>query len=203
LVDSIKQTTRSRNKATRKARLLEEAATLFAERGFTDVSLEELGSAVGFSGPAVYRHFPNKDTVLAELLIPASLELLNGGREAVKGATSSEEALHSLIRFQANFALRNGDLTRIQDRDLFNLSEESAGKVRSLQRNYMKLWIDTLRSLQPELTPSIARAKVHALLGLLRSNRQHSPSKAEYETDFILLVSMAAAAAAVPAPDYS
>ena len=44
------------------------AATLFAERGYAGVTIEDLGAAVGVSGPAVYRHFPGKAAVLAAIL---------------------------------------------------------------------------------------------------------------------------------------
>ena len=44
-------TERDRAKADRQAAILHEAARLFAERGFSGVSLEELGAAVDVSGP--------------------------------------------------------------------------------------------------------------------------------------------------------
>jgi hypothetical protein len=45
------RTTRERAKAERADALVEAAARLFAQHGFDGVSLEELGSAVGVSGP--------------------------------------------------------------------------------------------------------------------------------------------------------
>ena len=58
-------TERNRAKADRHAAILHEAAALFAERGFSGVSLEDIGGAVGVSGPALYRHFASKDAMLA------------------------------------------------------------------------------------------------------------------------------------------
>ena len=68
-VDTRAPTSREVKKAERRAELLAAAATLFADRGFAGVRLEDLGAAVGISGPAVYRHFPNKEAVLVELLV--------------------------------------------------------------------------------------------------------------------------------------
>ncbi len=59
---------------------LREAARLFAERGFHGVGVDEIGAAVGISGPGLYRHFPGKDAMLAELLVGISERLLEGGR---------------------------------------------------------------------------------------------------------------------------
>lgn len=61
---------------TRREQILKEAARLFAERGFHGVGVDEIGAAVGISGPGLYRHFPGKDAMLAELLVGISERLL-------------------------------------------------------------------------------------------------------------------------------
>ncbi len=51
----------------RRKLLLEAAADLFARQGFHAVGIDDIGAAAGVSGPAVYRHFQNKDAILREL----------------------------------------------------------------------------------------------------------------------------------------
>ena len=51
------------------------------------MSIEDLGAAVGVSGPAVYRHFASKQAVLAALLVGVSEHLLAGGM-AVESASA-------------------------------------------------------------------------------------------------------------------
>jgi AcrR family transcriptional regulator len=46
-------TGRGRAKAVRRDALLAAAASLFAERGYRGVTMEDLGAAAGVSGPAV------------------------------------------------------------------------------------------------------------------------------------------------------
>ena len=58
-------TARAQGKARTRQRFLDAAAHLFADRGFHAVSIGELGTAVGVSGPALYRHFPSKDAMLS------------------------------------------------------------------------------------------------------------------------------------------
>ena len=82
--------------ASRREQILSTAADLFAERGFHGVSVADLGAACGISGPALYRHFPSKDAMLAEMLVSISEELLEVGRERVKEADDPREALHAL-----------------------------------------------------------------------------------------------------------
>ena len=60
---------------SRREEILARAAELFAARGFHGVSVADLGAAVGISGPALYKHFPSKDAMLAEMLVRISEEL--------------------------------------------------------------------------------------------------------------------------------
>src|SRR5664279_3682051 len=100
-------TSRERAKADRRSALLHAAAELFAERGFERVSLEDLGAAVGISGPAVYRHFASKQAVLAALLIDVSRELVFGADTVIESGTDATSTLRSLIAFHVDFALSN------------------------------------------------------------------------------------------------
>ena len=71
---------------SRRDQILATAAELFAARGFHGVSVADLGAACGISGPALYKHFPSKDAMLAEMLVSISEELLEVGRQRVAEA---------------------------------------------------------------------------------------------------------------------
>ena len=56
------------NEVTTKQRILDCAAVLFAEKGFTETSIRELAMAVGVNGSSIYSHFPSKGTILEQML---------------------------------------------------------------------------------------------------------------------------------------
>jgi AcrR family transcriptional regulator len=181
---------------TRREQLVTAAARLFAERGFHGVTVEELGAAVGISGPGFYRHFVSKDAVLAEMLIGISEHLLEEGSIEVERATSPAEALEQLLIFQTNFALARPELIRVQDRDLANLPATEARKVRRLQRAYVELWVNVLIEVDPTLSPEDARTRAHATFGLLNST-PHSAAARDAVAVGPTLIRMARAALAV------
>nr|WP_264669979.1 TetR/AcrR family transcriptional regulator [Arthrobacter sp. VKM Ac-2550] len=156
-------------KASRRAALLSAAAKLFAERGFNGVSIEDLGSAAGVSGPAVYRHFSSKHAVLSALLTGVSQDLLDGGQAVVENSPGPEEALRGLIEFQVDFALRNPDVIRVHDRDLDSLPPEDSQAVRALQRAYVEVWVAVLSRVLPGQEPARLRVRAHAAFGLINS----------------------------------
>ncbi|BBY62168.1 TetR family transcriptional regulator [Mycolicibacterium helvum] len=140
-----------------------------AERGFLAVRLEDIGAAAGVSGPAIYRHFPNKEALLVELLVGISTRLLAGARTVVAQADEPVAALTGLIEFHLDFALGESDLIRIQDRDLAHLPVAAQRQVRRAQRSYVEIWVDVQREVNPELDEADARLMAHAVFGLLNS----------------------------------
>lgn len=171
-------TPRSLAKADRRQALLDAAAEQFAQRGFTRVSLEDLGAAVGVSGPAVYRHFEGKQAVLGALLVGVSEGLWTGGQRVVTEAPDDAAALERLVRFHVDFAMANADVIRVQDRDLDSLADEDRHSVRALQRSYVELWVDVLRRLRPTDERAALRTRAHAAFGLINST-PHSGSTRE------------------------
>ncbi|MBC7441672.1 MAG: TetR/AcrR family transcriptional regulator, partial [Ramlibacter sp.] len=147
-------TPRSKAKADRRAALLMAAAQLFAERGFERVSLEELGAAVGVSGPAVYRHFPSKQAVLGSLLTGVSDGLLAGGQAVLDRGAAPTELLRELVAFHVTFALEQPDVIRVQDRELESLDETDRHAVRALQRRYVEIWVGVLGQVRPGESPA-------------------------------------------------
>src|SRR5690625_5406303 len=69
----------SRSVGERRSAILTAAAELFAERGFRGVTIEDLGRAVGTTGPALYRHFSGKEALLGEDLVEVSARLAQRG----------------------------------------------------------------------------------------------------------------------------
>jgi AcrR family transcriptional regulator len=162
-------TERDRAKADRQAAILQEAARLFAERGFSGVSLEDLGGAVGISGPALYRHFANKQALLGAILIGVSERLLAGGRDVIAQGGPAEDRLRAIIDFHVDFAIRDADVIRVQDRDLASLSDEDRHDVRRLQREYVEVWIAILAELHPDRSGDDLRVRAHSCFGLINS----------------------------------
>lgn len=159
---------------TRREQILREAALLFAERGFHGVGVDEIGAAVGISGPGLYRHFPGKDAMLSELLVGISERLLAGGRLRVQEDSAAPDGspdalLDALIEGHIDFALDDRPLITLHDRELDRLRDADRKQVRRLQREYVEIWVSVARSRYPALTEAEARVTVHAVFGLLNS----------------------------------
>ncbi|WP_017572252.1 SACE_7040 family transcriptional regulator [Nocardiopsis halotolerans] len=181
----------------RRTALLGAAAELFAERGYRGVSIDDLGRAVGTTGPALYRHFRGKQALLGEVLVDISERLARQGRELVAGAADAEEALEELLRGHIAFALDEPALITVHDRELGNLTDADRRRVRRLQRGYVEQWVGVLGELRPGASATVLRAAVHAVFGLLNST-PHSRGELSRQHMARLLLEMGRAALTVP-----
>jgi AcrR family transcriptional regulator len=180
---------------SRREQILQAAAQLFAERGSRAVGVDDVGAAVGVTGPAIYRHFASKDAMLAEMLLRISERLLAGGSERVAEAGDDAAAqLRALIAFHVDFALDNPALITVQDRDLGTLTDADAAQVRRLQRRYVEVWVAVLARLRPGADAPTCRARAHAVFGLINST-PHSAGPLGRPAMAALLAEMAWAAA--------
>ena len=183
------------DRPSRREQILQAAAQLFAERGSRAVRVDDVGAAVGVTGPAIYRHFASKDAMLAEMLLRISARLLEGGSDVVAQAGDDVPGqLRALIAFQVDFALDNPALITVQDRDLGSLAETDAAQVRRLQRRYVEVWVTVLARLHPAADAAACRARAHAVFGLINST-PHSAGRLSRPAMAALLGDMAWAAA--------
>lgn len=163
------ETWRATEKAHRREKYLAAAGHLFAERGYRAVSIEDLGAAVGVSGPALYRHFASKEAMLVELLMDSSERLMAGFEATVAQGADDLATLKNLIEFHVDFAMSERDVIRIQDRELAQLPAEANHRVREIQRRYLQGWQQIVARLRPELSPADLEIKMHAAFGVLNS----------------------------------
>lgn len=163
------QTWRATEKAQRRARYLREAGHLFALRGYRAVTIDDLGAAVGVSGPALYRHFASKEAMLDELLVSASERLLAGFQAIADRNAPDPDTVADLIAFHLDFALSERDVIRMQERELANLAPGSNHRVRLLQRQYIQGWSAVVARLRPQMSGPELEVKMHAVFGILNS----------------------------------
>lgn len=88
-----------------RAALLREAGRVLATSGPEALSLRELARALGVSHNAPYKHFANRDALLAALAADGFRELSAGSHEAAANAPPSEMMLARALAY-IGFALR-------------------------------------------------------------------------------------------------
>jgi AcrR family transcriptional regulator len=180
-------------RGSRHDEFVQAAAHLFAERGYAGTSVDDVGSRLGVSGPAIYWHFASKEAILTEMLSDISDRLLAGGERCVADGGDDHGALANLVRWQVQFALEHPELITVQARDLAHVPEPARQRIRRTQRLYAELWVGALGGLAPAVPEAHRRAATHAAIGLINST-PFLGSSLDRESVAALLEQMVAAA---------
>jgi AcrR family transcriptional regulator len=159
----------------RKQRILDAAADLVARNGFSAVSMEDIGGAVGITASAIYRHYDSKTAVLVAMFDRVIDRLLSEGQQvAAAQQASPRDALLRLIDGQIDFVVDDRDVAQVYFREIANLPEADRRSLRRKQRLYLEEWVHLLTELRPGLDDSAARTIVHCAIGAIQSTLQHS-----------------------------
>jgi AcrR family transcriptional regulator len=116
-------------------RILSEARDLFLERGLEGFSMRVLGERVGISAPAIYRHFADKDALLATLIDASFSTFSSYLARALDGRTALERFCRCGEAYFA-FALENPRayrlmfLTDCRELGLVRISQEIDERAR-------------------------------------------------------------------------
>lgn len=93
--------------------ILSAGAALFAEKGFSGVSVDDIGAAVGIAGPSVYNHFASKTDILVAAMFRGNERLWMDFNRAVADARDASETLRRVVLSYRTFAFANPDLVEI------------------------------------------------------------------------------------------
>lgn len=145
------------------------AAQLFRERGFQGTSIDDIGAAVGMTGPALYRHFPSKEALLAELLERALERARQDGEAAVAAGGGPRAVLERLVAASVVQVELEGELVIVAAREIQSLGSDAKARIVRRQRAVVTVWVETLRKLRPELAEPEALAAVIAVAALLNA----------------------------------
>lgn len=137
--------------------------SLFAARGFAKVGIDDIGSAVGITGPSVYNHFPTKLDLLDTAFQRGTVTLMTELESVYRTAGSAEEGLFRLLVSYQRFAYDHYDLIGILITEIGHLSEEVRHTARRAQRDYLSEWVHLHQLANPDLPPAVSRVLVRAV----------------------------------------
>lgn len=176
--------------------ILEAAADLFLERGFHTVRLDDIGERVGITGPAIYRHFANKEEILVTLFDQAMDHLLLLVAVEDPDRSDPHAVLDALVRAQVDFALADRRLVSVYAREGRSLSDPWRRQVRRRHREHVDRWRAALGACHPQRTEDEIHSAAHACIGMTLSVAQWPQEARETAGLRDLLISMLRAAIA-------
>ena len=140
---------------------------LFAERGYADVTMEEIAAAVGVTKPLLYNYFGNKERLYIACMEQAGDSLTRTVGAAIAGTDSPGDALGASVR--AFFAFLDSDRAAwaVLFDETLPTSGEVADKVTAYRGQILELVSGSLLAQLPESLRDAHRVEIEALSAAL------------------------------------
>ena len=179
--------TRSRRNGDRKTQLAEVAAELFRARGYHGVGINDIAAAAGLTGPALYRHFPDKQSVLSYVLLSGLRDMEAETAKALStlGRPSAEQVDQLLGRIAAASVERR-EVAALWRWEGKNLSAEDQREIGKTSSALLASWAKVLLEVRPALPGADAELLCWAALSVFGSVSVHHTTVAKRRFERLL-----------------
>lgn len=151
---------------TRRDEILDAAARLFAELGFAGAGMDEIGAAVGITGPSVYKHFPSKSAILVAISQRSAMRLDAGVMAAYAISADPRARLTALVDHYVDSVSSTPDLLVGFTSSYVLAGDPHAAELLAVQRRYVARWVQLLVEIDSRTT-EFANLAAHAALAIV------------------------------------
>lgn len=172
----------ARRSEQRRDQLASVAAELFSAHGFHAVGINDIARAAGLTGPAVYRHFPDKRSILAHVLLSGLDgldQMIREAGEQVPDPPASQSEIEALLERLATVAVDRRDIAALWRWEGRHLELAEQQEVARRSAGVMAGWTAALRRVRPELAEADAELLCWAVLSAFGSVGVHRTSIAK------------------------
>lgn len=172
----------------RREQILDAATKLFAERGYSRVSMAEIGKSVGLAAASVYRHFSGKEQILVTVGQRMGERLTMEASRALGTANTPEHALGAVLESYVDTLWQYSDLATVYNTEIRAL-EAQRSELLTVQRDYVAQWVTLLRKIDPDRSEAEARVIAHAGLTVINdlTRSQTARHRAAHRAESIAL----------------
>jgi AcrR family transcriptional regulator len=157
--------------AARREAILTAAAQLFAESGYAAVGMDDIGAAAGVTGPAIYRHFGAKASVLTAVFgrVIDAVTTEPDGDLAGEADDDPQMLLRRLIHTYAIAVSGRRRLMAVFIREVHHLPSEDRDLLVARQRALVGRWRSLLGQVHPDWDSERVRTAVHGAFGMVNA----------------------------------
>ena len=130
----------SRQGSNTRLRVLQVAASLFADRGYSAVGVNEIGEATGLGRGALYYHISSKEDLLYDITTAYMSDLITDGRAIAETEADPVERIRALSRALMMTISEHLSEMTVCFRELHALTIERRRAVTGLHADYQAIW---------------------------------------------------------------
>ena len=109
---------------TRKEEIINTAAKLFKEKGYSAVTMRDLATAMGIKAASLYNHINSKQDILKAIIISIAEEFTTGMHNIIYSDASSISKLKSVVKLHVTITSNNTNEMASLNNDWMHLEDQ-------------------------------------------------------------------------------
>ncbi|GGE99196.1 TetR/AcrR family transcriptional regulator [Hymenobacter cavernae] len=123
-------------KTNKRQLILDEAAKLFKERGFSGTSMRDLGAQVGMEAASMYNHISSKDEILETICFYVANTYISHLTEIENTEATYVDKLKALIQLHIHLMVEDGAAVSVGNNDWKYLTGDKLAEFKEARKRY-------------------------------------------------------------------
>ena len=168
---------------TRKEEIINTAARLFKEKGYSAVTMRDIATSMGIKAASLYNHISSKQEILKEIIISLAEEFTDGINKITELNNSSVEKLNAIVKLHITITSNNTFGMASLNNDWMHL-EEQLQYYLELRTNYENAFRNVLIEgiNKNEIVNVDVEVMLFSILSTLRSLYLWIPKKEDMDS---------------------
>ncbi|MBR9758337.1 MAG: TetR/AcrR family transcriptional regulator [Algicola sp.] len=169
---------------TRKSEIIQTAAKLFKEKGYSAVTMRDIAAEMGIKAASLYNHITSKQEILKEIIISLAETFTLGLQDIQKSDSNSIKKLQDIVRLHVSIASQNTYEMASLNNDWMHL-EEKLKYYLELRLNYEAEFRNIIAQgvKNNEIVNGNVEVMLFSILSTLRSLYLWIPKKEELNVE--------------------
>ncbi|WP_460219882.1 TetR/AcrR family transcriptional regulator [Psychroserpens sp. MEBiC05023] len=163
---------------TRKDEIINTAAKLFKEKGYSAVTMRDLATAMGIKAASLYNHINSKQDILKGIIISIAEEFTNGMHAVINSDVSNISKLKHIVSLHVKITANNTNGMASLNNDWMHLEDQLEYYLK-LRNDYEANFLDIIKNgiAASEIKQSNPEIIMFSMLTTLRSLYLWIPKK--------------------------
>ena len=184
----------TRRKASRKTFILQKAAAMFREKGFSATSMRDLAESVGIEAASLYNHIKSKNEILEAICFEVA-NRFNTNMDTIEASNQrSINKVETLLRFHIQQMIENYEEVYVSDREWKHLSDPYLSNFHNQRRTYRKRFASIIEEgirkneIKKIDAPTSVMIILHAISGIESWHRSKTKMNAQELEDNMVMI---------------
>lgn len=125
-------------KQNRKELIIQEAAAIFKQKGYSATTMRELAEKVGIEAASLYNHIRSKDEILEEICFKVANQYVSHISKIEDMEASNVQKLRELISLHVRMIILEPNEVSVANTDWKNLSDTKKELYKQIRKGYEK-----------------------------------------------------------------